>query len=294
MARIRDAESTRQPTPRSELGRLPQFEPDHTFNLDATREAVLPFFSETRARQIRDVLSRAMKDYVRQAHFQGEPTSLERFLGYAMWAIATYERRSLRKPDHDRRRASKLLNEVRRALWPFQGMLERVVEWKELARYLENIYVAARKYNERQDNEREGGRRNPKLSVRALLRQTKLADRHRKQFQSRSPAGILHQLRLLGPLLTLVLEKLEYQAGDFQRDEIVREFADNMVFAWMFATGAVPTISKSKPLPFQQLLTTVNREIIRPEIRHRTDFQSAAVLAAERARRRVKGKTPPP
>ena len=95
-------------------------------------------------------------------------------------------------------------------------------------------------------------------------------------------------------LITLAIEKVEFQPGDFQRDEIVREFADAMVFAWMSATGAVPTISKSRPLPFQQLLATINREILRPEVRHKTDFRSAAVLAAERARRRMRGKNPRP
>ena len=67
-----------------------------------------------------------------------------------------------------------------------------------------------------------------------------------------------------------------------------------MMLAWMSATGVVPTISKSKPLPFQRLLATINREILRPEIRHRTDFRSPAVFAVERARKRMKGKNPRP
>ena len=283
MARRRRPLSPRTPTPRSDLDRLPQFEPDHTFNLDATRERVLPFFPETRARHIRDVLSLAIKRHVRKTHFQGESTSLERFLRNAMLAIATYESRSLRRPAHDREKASKLLTEVLSALWAFQRSLERIVGWKQLDRYLETVHVTARKQNERQENEPEGRRRGPKLSVRALLRRRKLADLYRKDFHSRSPKGILNQLRLLEPLLTLALEKLEFQPGDFQRDEIVREFADAMVLAWMSATGAVPTISKSKPLPFQLLMATINREILKPEIRHSTDFRSHAVLAVGRA-----------
>jgi hypothetical protein len=68
-----------------------------------------------------------------------------------------------------------------------------------------------------------------------------------------------------------------------------------MVVAWMSATGAVPTISKSKkPLPFQQLLAAINCELLRPEIRHKTNFRSAAVVAADRARRRLTGKNPRP
>ena len=123
-------------TPRSDLDRLPQFEPDHTFRLDETQhESGLPF-PESRARQIRDVLSSAMKDHVREARFQGKSTSLERFLRNAMLAIATYESRSLRRRAYDRGRASKLLKEVRVALWAFQRALERTVEWKQLDRYL--------------------------------------------------------------------------------------------------------------------------------------------------------------
>ena len=88
---------------------------------------------------------------------------------------------------------------------------------------------------------------------------------------------------------------MEFQPGDFQRDEIVREFADAMVFAWMSATGNVPTISKSKPLPFQRLLAKVNRDILKPEIRHRTDFRYPAVSAVDRARKkRDKGENPRP
>ena len=71
MARRRRAMPSRLPTPRSDLDRLPQFEPDHTFNLDRTRERVLPFFSESRAAQIRDVLSSAMKGHLREAQLSG-------------------------------------------------------------------------------------------------------------------------------------------------------------------------------------------------------------------------------
>ena len=131
-------------TPRSDLDRLPQFEPDHTFRLNETQhERVLPF-PESRARQIRDVLSAAMKDQVREARFQGKSTSLERFLRNAMPAIATYESRSLRRRAYDRGKASKLLKEVRVALRAFQRALERTVDWKQLDRYLTSFFVAAR------------------------------------------------------------------------------------------------------------------------------------------------------
>ena len=140
MVRRRPAMPSRLRTPRSDLDRLPQFEPDHTFRLDETQhESGLPF-PESRARQIRDVLSSAMKDHVRKARFQGKSTSLERFLGNAMLAIATYESRSLRRRAYDRGRASKLLKEVRVALWAFQRALERTVEWKQLDRYLDEPF----------------------------------------------------------------------------------------------------------------------------------------------------------
>jgi len=76
MVRRRPAMKLRIRTPRSDLERLPQFEPDHTFRLDETQhESGLPF-PESRARQIRDVLSSAMKDHVREARFQGKSTSI--------------------------------------------------------------------------------------------------------------------------------------------------------------------------------------------------------------------------
>jgi len=313
--------------PRSDLDRLPQFEPDHTFRLNETQhESVLPF-SESRARQIRETLLAAMKDHVRKAHFQGKPTSLERFLGNAVLAIATYESRSLRRSTYDRRRAHRLLKEVRGALWTFQRALERTVEWKQLDRYLESLFVADRKQYDRQHILKQQQERQhllkqlqerqhllkqqerqrihkqlhkpqpaATLEQRALelVGQRERADRYRSQFRSRSPRVILKQLEPLEPLLTLALEKLELQPGDLQRDQIVREFADAMVVAWMSATGTIPTISKSKPLPFQRLLAKVNRDILRPEIRHRTDFRYPAVLAVDRARKTRKGREPRP
>ncbi len=279
-------------TPRSDLDRLPQFEPDRAFNLDETRERVLPFFSETRARQIQHVLASAMKGHLRDADLRGEPTSLKRFLGNAMLAIARYERRSLKNAAYDRRRAIKLLKEERRSNCALQRTLER--QWKELDRYLEQLFVADRQQKRRQHDEREDRRPDAKLTVRALLRRRKLADQYRKEYRSKSLGELLNRLKFRETLITLAIEKVEFQPGDFQREEIVREFADAMVFAWMSATGAVPTISKSRPLPFQQLLATINREILRPEIRHKTDFRYPAVLAAERARRRMKGKNPRP
>ena len=76
---------------------------------------------------------------------------------------------------HDRARAIKLLKEVRRALRGlFKQLLERIVEWKQLDRYLESVFVAARKHNERQPTMRREGsdESDPKQRVRALLRQT--------------------------------------------------------------------------------------------------------------------------
>jgi hypothetical protein len=279
-------------TPRSDLERLPQFEPDHTFRLDETQhESGLPF-PESRARQIRDVLSSATKDHVREARFQGKSTSLERFLRNAMLAIATYESRSLRRRPYDRGRASKLLKEVRVALWAFQRALEGSGDWKQLDRYLTSLFVAARKQNERQRVAHAADSRpdaTVKRRVRALLEARKLVEMYRAEFRARSPRGILNQLRHLEALLSLALEKLELQPGDVQRDEIAREFASAMMFAWMSATGVVPTISKSKPLPFQRLLATINRDLLKAEVRHPTDFRYPAVFAADRARKRDKG-----
>ena len=294
MARRRTGAPSRLRTDRPALDRMPQFEPDHTFRLnEAQHESGLPL-SKSRANHIRDVLSSAMKDHVREARFEGKPTSLDRFLGNAMLAIATYESRSLRRRQYDRGRASKLVKELSVALWAFQQTLERTVEWKELDRYLENLFVAARKH-QRQHERREGKRSAAKLSAPALLREMKLSDRSRAEFRARSPKGLLGRLRLLAPLLTLAVERLELQPGDTQRDEIAREFVRSMMFAWMSATGAAPTISKSKPLPFQRLLARVNRDLIEPEIRHPTDFRYHAVsIVVERARKTRQGREPRP
>jgi hypothetical protein len=131
-------------------------------------------------------------------------------------------------------------------------------------------------------------------TARAVVREIERSDQYRSQFRSRSLKVILKQSEALEPLLALARDRLEFQPGDYQRDQIVRNFADAMVVAWMSATGEVPTISKSKPLPFQQLLSTINRKILKPEIKHETDFRYPAVRAANRARRRMKGENPRP
>ena len=311
-ARKRRAKPARPRTPQSDLDRLPQFEPDRTIRPDETqRESGCPF-PESRAHQIRDVLSSAMKPHVREAHFQGEPTSLERFLRNAMPAIAKYESRSGRRRAYDRKRASKLVKEVSVALLAFpQQTLERIVKWKQLDRYLEKLFVAEQR---RQHDERKrlaalrddlqptlGHTKNLrnrfvadlKLSKASVLEALKVGDRYRTQFRARSPGKLLEGLKLLEPLLPLAQQKLEYQrGGDAQRDMITREFADAMVLAWKSATGALPPYSKSKTKPsaFQRLMATINRELIEPnEIRSRTDFQHHAVSAVDRAHKRAKG-----
>src|SRR5579871_4066964 len=150
MARKRRQMPSRPRTLKADLDSLPQFEPDHTFKLEKIEyESALPF-PKNRTRQIRDVLSSAMKARVREACFQHKPTSLERFIGNAMLAIATYESRSLRRRAHDRKRAHRLLAEVRGALRAFLRLLERTVEWTQLGRYLESLFIAHLKQHEQQ------------------------------------------------------------------------------------------------------------------------------------------------
>jgi hypothetical protein len=42
------------------------------------------------------------------------------------------------------------------------------------------------------------------------------------------------------------------------------------------------------------MLATINRDILKPEIRHRTDFRYHAVFAVDRARKTREGRDPPP
>jgi len=91
-----------------------------------------------------------MKAHVREAIFQDKPTSLARFLGNAMLAIATYESRSLRKPIYDRERAYGLLTELHGAVWALLRPLKQAVAWPQLNRYVENLYAADCKRHERQ------------------------------------------------------------------------------------------------------------------------------------------------
>lgn len=310
--RARRAMPSRLQAPRPDLDRLPQFEPDHTFRRDeAQHQSVLPFPESLARQKILDALPSAMKPHVREA-----------LLGKAMLPIATFESRSLRRLAYDRKRASKIVKEVLVTLLAFQQALERIVKWRQFDRYLEKLFVADRKLNKWQHDEREGKRlaalrddlqptlghtaewkefdqtlnklfvADRKLSSDALLEALKLGDLYRAQFRARSPRKLLEWLKFLEPLLTLALERLAFQpGGEAQQDKIAQEFADAMVLAWRSATGALPSYSKSKTKPsaFQRLLKTINREIFEPEIRSRTDFRHHAVSAVDRAHKRAKG-----
>jgi hypothetical protein len=177
-----------------------------------------------------------MKDHVREACFRGEPTSFDRFLRSAMLAIAMYESRSWRRRASDRGRASKLVKEASVALQAFQQTLERIAKWKQLAQYLENLFVADHMQHEqhhilKQQQELQHLRKQlndaikragelglvsvekherqqqelqpaatPEQRALELVRRRERADLYRSQFRSRSPRVILKQIEPLKPL----------------------------------------------------------------------------------------------
>ena len=154
----------------------------HSGLMRPSTRGVLPF-PESRARQIRDVLSSAMKDHVREARFQGKSTSLERFLGNAMLAIATYESRSLRRRAYDRGRAIKFSKRCALRSGPFNGA--RTHRGMEGTRPIPGVFLSLPASRTSGNMWTSGEDRRPdataETAVRALLEEEKLArPRYRK------------------------------------------------------------------------------------------------------------------
>jgi len=271
------------------LRSLPQFHPDRSFDvesmdLDTGDYHLFPPAVET---EIIKILSRCVQPYVRVVEWNGKPTGLDRFLHNALRTIATYVSQRGRGPMFDRIKAKAVLLKADKTVLAAITALTEISMWRELSHYLEQLYLGAQPH-ERPKSETPA-RHKPTAS--AVNRAIGQADQQLATYLAFSPWTVVGRLSNLEPVLTLAVERIGFQPGDFQRDDIAQEFIDEMVVAWISATGGLPTYSKASPRsrspsPFAALLMTVNAGILRKDLRSPNDFREYAAKSIKQMKER--------
>jgi len=187
-------------------------------------------------------------------------------------AVATFESRKGRARDRKAAKTSfgKAIVKISAASLALEGIATN----REFSQFLEDIYRAV--------VPRENRRSKPskKLSSRqafdaAVLRSQQELENYREI----APDTLANHLTRLQSVLEVAAERVDFQPGEFQRDEYAQELCDDLAFAWISGTGELPTFSQSNPRSrskstFAELLSLVNGSILDPRFRNKTDFRS--------------------
>ena len=270
-------------TPKERLSELPQFEPDYSIPYhfeDGERTK----FTPEREAEIKKALAQFIRPHARSVNWKGKLTGTDRFVENAMLAIATFEYRRRKMARFDRQLAKVTLKTTVDKIIDASRALEEIAANPELAYFLEELFVAPKAEDSPTDPSQ-------KMSARALCsairRSSQRLELYKQEF---SPHMMAAQLMRLEPILSLAAERVEFQSGDFQRDEIAQELCNDLALAWISGTGQRPTFSKSNPRlrnksAFAELLSLVNNSILNPLYRHETDFRTYGVKACDLLRK---------
>jgi hypothetical protein len=259
-------------TNKDALKKLPQFRPSPSFDIHNADVETGSFsaFPPERLKEIKNLLTEHIQLHVRVVDWSGEPTGLERFLREAVNAIAIYINHRGVEPAFDRNRAKILLTRANEAVCVAQAQLQAIAAWPELATFLERLFVGTGK--ETSSTSRHMRKQVSESSSKASNQMK------RKTLGILDPKSLAILLLQVEPLLTLAAERVEFQLGDFQRDDAAREFVDAMAFAWICGTARLPTYSSPstrsrKPSPFAELIAAVNERIFSSGIRSPNNFR---------------------
>jgi hypothetical protein len=277
-------------TPKEELEKLPQFEPDY-------RER--PNFSPERESHIRELLADFIRVHVRSIEWEGELTGTDRFIKNAMLAIARFEYRRGIEPNFDRGAAKEALKRTVERVKDTRQALEQIARNRELSKFLEDIFVTDIRGSHAQEAKRGRSIAGEVLSD-EKIRQTLAALRRSRgvleAYRKIAPQALADHLMSLEPILAIAVERVEFQSGDFQRDDIAQDLSDDLALAWISGTGKLPTFSKPNPRSrnkssFAELLSLVNNSIIEPQFKHETDFRNYGVNSRNKMRKKFTGLT---
>ena len=235
------------------LKSLPQFQTDASFDIDHVDSATGEYraFSSDRQAELIQLLTGALPLPLQKIDQEQQKGRLVRFLKTALSAIATYEHRQKEQADFDRAAARKIILAAHKAVSDAHSALLRVASDAHLSRFLEQLFVHQKP--------------EPVLS---------------KTYRDLGPKAVAGQLFRLEPVLFLAAERLAFQPGDIQRDDIARTFTDVLASAWMEATGKIPSYAQPSartrnPSLFGALLAVVN-EVLPAAYRSSNDFRDYA------------------
>jgi hypothetical protein len=275
------------------LKSLPQFQTDLSFEIDHLDPLTGEYRAYPPIRQaaLIQVLTNGVLRHLQKFNPGKRKARLERFLREAFSAIATYEHRRKEQGDFDRAQAKKVVLAAHKAVSDARGALLRVASDPRLSRFLELLFVHQKPgavLSDRSSNRRR--------DAKALSKQIEQSEQSLRGYRCLGPKAVADQLFRLEPVLFLAAERLEFQPGDIQRDEIARTFTDMMATAWMEATETIPSYAQpsprtTRPSPFAELLATVNQNCLASKYRSKNDFRDHARASIRKLKpRQLKGR----
>jgi hypothetical protein len=269
---------------------LPQFQPDTGFDVDHVDSATGEYraFPAARHNQLVQILQGCMQPYLRNFKQEEQQSRLDRFLSTAVRAIASYEHQRKEQANFDRAAARKLVLAAHKTSLDAANLLQQIAMNRHLASFLKRLFVSiGRQPNETSAAKSVRSRRGTaalRSATKKLSMRMKSADATLQAYHNLAPAAVAGQLSRLAPLLMLAAERLTFQAGDKQRDDIARNFTDEMTHTWLSATGTIPTYAKPsprsrKPSPFAMLLASINTRFLPADFRSKNDFRDYTVAS---------------
>jgi hypothetical protein len=268
------------------LDTLPKFEPDHNIpyhhiDFDGGNHTI---FEPAREKRNRETLANFIADHVRSVEWNGKLTGVDRFVNNAMRAIATFEHRRGSMAKFDRQKAKDVLLGAVDKIFALSQTLEEIATDRGLSHFLEEIFLTCMSAANRPAPATK------RVSARALTAALRRSAQWLESYHEISPSFTVARLMRLEPILTAAAERMEFQSGDFQRDEIAQELCNELAFSWISGTGELPTFSKPNPRlkrksPLAELLCLVNKSILDPRYKHETDFRTYGVKARDLMRK---------
>ena len=198
-----------------------------------------------------------------------------------MFAIARFEHRRGNEVNFDRGIAKEALKRAVGMVLDTRRALEQIARNRELSKFLEKVFVTDIRGNDAQ-------KMKPGRSITSAFRRSSgVLEAYRKI----APQALADHLMSLEPILTIAVERVEFQPGDFQRDDIAQDLCDDLALAWISGTAKLPTFSKPHPRlrnksGFAELLSLVNNSIIEPQFKHKADFRNYGVNSRNKMRKK--------
>ena len=269
----------------SVLESLPQFQPETNFDIDHIEPETGEYraFSATRQAELSQILNERIRPHLQKFEQKEQEARLKRFLKAALSALATYEHQREEQASFDRDEARKIVLAAHTAVWDARCALLSLAKDRHLSRFLERLFV-----HQKAEIASSSALRQPDAK-KDLARQIEESEKSLRSYRTLNPNTVADQLSRLEPCLKLAAERLLFQPGDIQRDDIARTFTDMMASAWMEATGKIPSYAKPSPRsrnpsPFASLLDSINKGFLRAAYQSKNNFRDYASASIKQLR----------